>query len=114
MAASPHPLSALSIDETNLARDITLACHPGDFLYFRQILLHEPPKDDVLPFLELEHSGKVSRDTPRPQRLAKIQYDLITKGKNPLQCQESIIDLQLKKRVGHNIVAKGYRASLTM
>jgi primary-amine oxidase len=114
MTVSPHPLSALSIDETNLARDIVLDCHPGDVLYFRQILLHEPPKDEVLSFLELEHSDQVSRDTPRPQRLAKIQYDLITKGNTIPQPQESIIDLRLKTRVGHNIVATGYRASLTM
>lgn len=114
MTALPHPLSALSIDETNLARDIALTYHPEDVLYFRQILLHEPPKNEVLSFLELEHSGKVTRDTLRPQRLAKIQYDVLMEGNKTPQLQESIIDLRLKKRVGHNIVGTEHRASLTM
>lgn len=114
MAALPHPLSALSIDETNLARDIALDCHPGGFLYFRQIILQEPPKDEVWSFLELEHSGKISSDAIRPRRLAKVQYDLITEGVSSPQGQEAIIDLRLKKRMSHEVVDAGYRASLTM
>ncbi|KAH8755096.1 copper amine oxidase [Diaporthe sp. PMI_573] len=114
MPVIPHPLSALSIEETNLARDIVLGCHAGQMLYFRQILLLEPPKNEVLPFLELEHSGKLSEDTPRPQRLAKVQYDAITKGSKVPQHQESIVDLRQKERVEHHVIAQEYHAALTI
>lgn len=114
MACDPHPLSALSVDETNLARDVVLSCHPEGILYFRQILLLEPPKSEVVPFLELEHSGKLRSVTPRPQRLAKVQYDVITKGIRFPQYQESVVDLRRKRRVGHEVIATEKHAALTM
>jgi primary-amine oxidase len=114
MPLIPHPLSALSLGETNLARDIVLGYHADQMLYFRQIILLEPPKEEVMPFLELEHSGKLDQYTPRPQRLAKVQYDAITKGTNVPQYQESIIDLRRKERVEHRVIAPAYHASLTM
>lgn len=114
MACNPHPLSALSIDETNLARDIVLSHHPEDILYFRQILLLEPPKKEVLRFLELEHSDKLRPDAQRPQRLAKVQHDVICKGSRYPQYQESIVDLRRKQRVGHEIIATEKHAALTM
>lgn len=114
MACDPHPLSALSIDETNLARDVVLSCHPEGILYFRQTLLLEPPKIEVVPFLELEHSGKLCPNTPRPQRLAKVQYDVITKGIRVPQYQESVVDLMRKRRVGYKVIATEKHAALTM
>lgn len=114
MDSNPHPLSALSIDETNLARDVILSYHPEELLYFRQILLLEPPKNEIVPFLELEHSGKLCPDTQRPQRLAKIQHDVISKGSRVPQYQESIVDLRRKQRVRHEVIAKEKRAALTM
>lgn len=114
MACNPHPLSALSIDETNLARDVVLSYHPEEVLYFRQILLLEPPKNEVVPFLDLEHSGKLCPDTPRPQRLAKVQHDMISKGSRLPQYQESVVDLRRKQRVGHEVIAKEKRAALKM
>lgn len=114
MACNPHPLSALSIDETNLARDIVLSCHPEEILYFRQILLLEPPKSEVVSFLEIEHSGKLCLDTPRPQRLAKVQHDVISKGSRVPLYQESVVDLRRKQRVRHEVIAKEKRAALTM
>ena len=114
MASVPHPLSALSIGETNAARDIVLGLHPEDLLFFRNILLHEPPKSKLVPFLELEHSGKLSPDTPRPPRLAKVQYDVIAKGSKIPQYQESILDLGRKEQVEHKVIATKHHASLTM
>ncbi|KAG6363028.1 hypothetical protein INS49_008123 [Diaporthe citri] len=112
MAYNPHPLSALSIDETNLARDVALSYHPEEVLYFRQILLLEPPKSEVVPFLELEHSGRLRPDTPRPQRLEKVQHDVISKGSKAPQYQESVVDLRRKQRVRHEVIAKEKRAAL--
>ncbi|KAK7992080.1 hypothetical protein PG988_000874, partial [Apiospora saccharicola] len=101
---APHPLSALSLDETNLARDIVRDSYSGVVIQFRQILLHEPPKSQVTAFLDLEHAGKVTDETPRPSRLALATYDVIGLSKFP-EYHESIIDLKDKKRVGHEVVS---------
>ncbi|CAK7217147.1 hypothetical protein SEUCBS140593_003106 [Sporothrix eucalyptigena] len=74
-ATIPHPLSALSAAETNRARDVVVSLHQGCVLDFRTIYLHEPSKADVLHFLELEHAGKVTADTPRPARLAQANFE---------------------------------------
>ncbi|KAK8045034.1 hypothetical protein PG993_005058, partial [Apiospora rasikravindrae] len=103
---APHPLSALSLDETNLARDIVKDTYSDVVIQFRQILLHEPPKSQVSAFLDLEHAGKVTDETPRPPRLALATYDVIGGTKFP-EYHESIIDLREKKRVGHEVVSSG-------
>lgn len=114
MACDSHPLSALSIEETNLARDIVLKSHPEEILYFRQILLLEPPKNEVVPFLELEHSGKLSPETPRPQRLAMVQHDVITQASRVPQYQESVVDLRRQQRVRHKVITTQKHAALTL
>ncbi|KAK8018105.1 copper amine oxidase 1 [Apiospora marii] len=101
---APHPLSALSLDETNLARDIVKDSYSDVVIQFRQILLHEPPKSQVTAFLDLEHAGKVTEETPRPSRLALATYDVIGASQFP-EYHESIIDLKDKKRVGHEVVS---------
>ncbi|KAK8069443.1 hypothetical protein PG994_006059 [Apiospora phragmitis] len=101
---APHPLSALSLEETNLARDIVKDSYSDVVIQFRQILLHEPPKSQVTAFLDLEHSGKVTEDTPRPSRLALATYDVIGGTKFP-EYHESIIDLREKRRVCHEVVS---------
>lgn len=101
---APHPLSALSLDETNLARDIVKDSYSDVVIQFRQILLHEPPKSQVTAFLDLEHAGKVTEETPRPSRLALCAYDVIGGSQFP-EYHESIIDLKDKKRVGHEVVS---------
>ncbi|POR32107.1 Amine oxidase [Tolypocladium paradoxum] len=109
----PHPFSDLTIDETTQARDIVLELHPGTVIDFRAIYLLEPPKVDVKPFLELEHAGRLTDDTPRPARLAQVRYDVIGASKK-YEYHESIIDLGALKRVGHQIVGPEYHAGLTV
>lgn len=109
----PHPLSALSIEETNQAREVVLALHPNTVLDFRTIYLLEPPKAEVVPFLELEHAGKLTPSTPRPPRLADVRYDVIGGSRMP-EYNESVVDLQSLKRVSHQIVGTEYHASLSM
>ncbi|CAK7207249.1 hypothetical protein SEUCBS139899_010059 [Sporothrix eucalyptigena] len=112
-ATIPHPLSALSAAETNRARDVVVSLHQGCVLDFRTIYLHEPSKADVLHFLELEHAGKVTADTPRPARLAQAKYDVIGLSKVP-EYHESIIDVNNGKRLKHDIVSSDHHASLTV
>ena len=57
-----HPLTILSPDETNLARDLVRAAHPANTVIdFREIYLQEPPKAQLLEFLALEHAGRLVR-----------------------------------------------------
>ncbi|KAI1848680.1 hypothetical protein JX266_005539 [Neoarthrinium moseri] len=111
--APPHPLQQLSIDETNVARDVTLSLHEGVVIEFREIFLQEPPKKDLVKFLDQEHSGQVSDGTPRPARLAKVQYDVIGGSKVP-EFHESVINITQRNRVAHEVVSSDYHAALTM
>ncbi|KAK1726039.1 copper amine oxidase [Colletotrichum acutatum] len=113
MAPIPHPLSALSPEETNRARDIVLAAHGGSVLDFRVIYLWEPPKADVTKFLELEHSGKLTASSPRPARCAQAFYDVIG-GASKAQYTESIVDLGLGKIVDQKVIGSEHQASLTV
>ncbi|KAI8229143.1 Copper amine oxidase 1 [Colletotrichum sp. SAR 10_86] len=113
MAAIPHPLSALSLEETNKARDIVLAAHPGSVLDFRQNYLWEPPKAEVLKFLDLEHSGRLTASSPRPARCAQVFYDVIG-GATKAQYFESIVDLGLGKIVDQKLIGSEHQASLTI
>ncbi|KJZ75173.1 Copper amine oxidase 1 [Hirsutella minnesotensis 3608] len=109
----PHPLSSLSVEETNQARDTVLKLHPGAIVDFRTIYLLEPPKLEVKLFLELEHNGSVTDDTPRPARLAQVRYDVIG-GLKAAEYHESVIDVIACKRVGHTIVGSAHHAGLTV
>ncbi|KAK2056898.1 copper amine oxidase [Colletotrichum caudatum] len=113
MASIPHPLSALSLEETKQARDVVLAAHDGSVLDFRQIYLWEPPKAEVLEFLDLEHSGKLTSSSPRPARCAQVFYDVIG-GASKAQYTESIVDLGLGKIVDQKVIGSEHHASLAM
>lgn len=112
--ALPHPLKQLSLEETNLARDVTLSLHEGAVLEFREIFLQEPPKAELIKFLDLEHSGQLTSESPRPVRLAKVQYDVIGDGSKVPVFHESVIDLRRKERVAHEAVSSDYQAALTL
>ena len=109
----PHPLSDLTVAEISRARDIVLGLHPGSVIDFRSIYLLEPPKSEVVPFLDLEHAGKLKASTPRPARLAQVRYDIIG-GAKAAEYHESVIDVSSSKRVKHDIVGTEHHASLTM
>lgn len=111
--SQPHPLSGLTADEINRARDVVLRLHPGTVIDFRSIFLLEPPKAEVVPFLALEHAGKVTASTPRPARLAQAWYDVIG-GSQAAEYHESVIDVGAAKRVGHKVVPTEHHAGLTV
>lgn len=111
---APHPLNALTIDETSVARDVILKSHPGASIYFRIISLLEPPKAELIKFLEAEHAGKLSESTPRPPRLAEVKYDAIESGSKVPVYQESWVDIGTQERVNHNVISTEFHASLTL
>ena len=109
----PHPLAALSTHETHVARDVILASYPGKAIFFRQIYLEEPAKQDLLPYLELEHSGNLSPTSPRPKRLAKCQYDVIGSEADP-EFHEAVVDVEEKTRVDYTVVGEPHHAALDL
>jgi len=108
-----HPLTTLTIEETNIARDVVLSCHPDTAIGFRMISLQEPAKSELIPFLELEHDGNLSINTPRPRRLAKINYDVIDKSKAS-KYMEAIVDVETKERVSCELISVDVHACLTV
>jgi len=112
MAPIPHPLSALTVEESQAARDIVKAAYPGSFIYFRNIFLREAPKAQVFAFLELEHSGKLTDDTPRPPRFAQVWCDV---GKDKeAKYIEAVVDLAAGKITGTLSHGVGQHASLSV
>lgn len=111
-----HPFKILSVEETHIARDVVLSLHPDVVVDFREIYLQEPAKEKMKEYLALEHAAKpgASPSSKKPARLAKCQYDVIGSDKIP-EYNESVIDIELRKRVRHEVVGKDMgQASLTL
>ena len=108
-----HPFDPLSVDEFSTAREVILKEHPKDVVDFREIYLREPEKALMKQFLELEHTGKLTAETPRPPRLAKVQYDVIRPGKR-FEYHEAAVDLQKESITWHEIVDTACHANLTV
>jgi len=103
----------LGIDRCAIKAILT-TCQGSQFgLIFRSIALEEPPKAELTQFLELEHAGKVTAQTSRPARLAKIQYDVIRGDRNH-EYTESWVDVVTRKETKLRVVDKIHQAALTL
>ncbi|KAH7376964.1 copper amine oxidase [Plectosphaerella cucumerina] len=97
---SVHPLAPLDSAEFEKARAAVVKLHGGDTrLFFRCIYLREPVKPQLAPFLELEHAGKLTEETPRPPRQAIVQYDVIEHSSKTSKYTTSIITLDTGEEV---------------
>ncbi|KAK5275008.1 hypothetical protein LTR99_004281 [Exophiala xenobiotica] len=67
----PHPLDPLTPQEIGQVADRVRDAFPGKDAYFRVITLLEPPKVEMIPFLEAEHGGQ--QPTSIPARLARVE-----------------------------------------
>lgn len=106
-----HPLTALSLHETEIVRDIILKANSSAVVLFREIFLHEPPKAQLQAFLECEHSGQdASLKLPRQGR---AMFDLIDNNKKMSYC-ESVVDIGEGKVVLHEIVNVEHQPTLTL
>lgn len=112
---APHPFKILDIEETRLARDVILSLHPDVVVDFREIFLNEPHKELMKEYIELEHAAQPGKSahSKRPPRLAKCMYDVIGSDKVP-EYHESLIDVETRKRVRHEVIGKEHQASLTL
>jgi primary-amine oxidase len=108
-----HPLAPLTIEEVHRARDVVLGQHTTSILDFRTISLEEPPKAELQPFLELEHAGKLTPPTPRPKRLARVNYDVIGRDKIA-KYYETLVDVRNGVKVSDEVVEKPAHAALTL
>ncbi|KAK4133513.1 hypothetical protein BT67DRAFT_383051 [Trichocladium antarcticum] len=71
MSAHRHPFDPLTPGEIQLAATILQHHVPESGIVFRVITLWEPPKAEMVPFLDLEHGGD-KMATP-PARVARVQ-----------------------------------------
>jgi primary-amine oxidase len=113
---APHPFKILNTEETRVARDTVLSLHKDAVVDFREIFLQEPEKELMKVYLESEHAARPGQSptSKRPPRLAKVMYDVIGSDRIP-EYNESIIDIEQKKRVRHEVVGKEKgQASLTL
>ncbi|EKG22565.1 Copper amine oxidase [Macrophomina phaseolina MS6] len=104
--AAVHPLAPLSGDEIKAASAIIQSAWPhGTNLHFKAVTLEEPPKAQVVPYLDAEHSGAPLPSIPRK---AFINYYI----RNTNKYHEAIIDLTAGRvernvRLGANVHANG-------
>ncbi len=111
--ATLHPLDQLTLSETSIARETILHAREQSVIEFRSIFLEEPPKAELVAFLDAEHGGSLSSRTQRPARVARVQYDLVRSDKSH-EYAESLVDLEARKETLHRVVDKMHQPSLTM
>ncbi|KAJ5018477.1 Copper amine oxidase 1 [Colletotrichum sp. SAR 10_99] len=108
-----HPLSPLSIEETASAANVIRALHPDTILHFRVIYLREPDKANLVKFLDVEHAGRLTPETPKPPRLASVHYVVVANQEEP-QSIEAIVDLEKLERVWEKTVKTDVHPSFTL
>lgn len=109
----PHPLEQLTISECKQARDFVRRTHPDTVIDFRAISLEEPPKAQLQRFLDIEHSGSFQSSFPRPDRLARVSYDVVGSDKIPA-FHETVVDVRNGVQISHEIIDSKHHAPLTM
>ncbi|KAF2661683.1 hypothetical protein K491DRAFT_687088 [Lophiostoma macrostomum CBS 122681] len=96
-SAPSHPLSPLSASELTSAAAIIRASWPAHTdLHFKVVTLEEPPKAEVLRYLDAEHSKK---SLPSVSRRAFLNYYI----RNTNKFHEAVVDLTTG-RVLHNVL----------
>jgi primary-amine oxidase len=108
-----HPLAPMTIEEANIAREVVLSNLPDTVVDFRTSSLQEPVKAELIKFLDLEHAGKLTAESARPPRLIRVHYDAIDGSKVP-KAMESVVDVEKKKRVQHELVSTECHPCLTV
>ena len=111
--STPHPLASLTSQEIDSARQVVTKARAGYLLLFRDIFTEEPAKAELVPFLDAEHSSQLTEETPRPRRLARIQYDTISDDGSHAYT-ESVVDVNSREEVLHRVVDKEFQPPLTL
>lgn len=112
VSSVPHPLDPLSKAEFEKARQCIISARGNDVVIrFRAIYREEPPKNEMVPFLEAEHSGGITSHTQRPARLAMVQYDVVGSDKSH-EYTHSVVDLSTGNETEHRVIVKMHQAAL--
>ncbi|KAF4124381.1 primary-amine oxidase [Geosmithia morbida] len=112
MPSHPHPLAPLSEAEFQKTRDIVRALHgPDTSILFRAILLDEPAKDILVPYLEAEHAGKLDGSVPVPPRQVLVEHDLITPPANH-QYIRTVVNVDKAEVVSQKVAGEGIKPYL--
>lgn len=92
-----HPLAPLSASELLSAASLVKASWPAHAdLHFKVVTLKEPPKEEVLKYLEAEHSRS---SLPAMSRKAFVNYYI----RNSSKFHEAVVDLS-SGRVEYNVL----------
>ena len=71
MTSEAHPLNPLSASEISVSAELIKSVWPAHTdLRFKAITLEEPPKRDLVPYLEAEHHGVSLPPIPRKSFVA--------------------------------------------
>jgi primary-amine oxidase len=112
-ASISHPLDQLSVIESDSARGIILKARgPNVAIQFRSIALEEPPKKELIHFLDLEHAGRLTANTTWPARLAKVQYDVVRADRN-YEYIESWVDVVKGQEIEQRVIDRVHQPALT-
>ncbi|KAF2101556.1 hypothetical protein NA57DRAFT_34414 [Rhizodiscina lignyota] len=101
-----HALEPLNAEEITGAANLVKSVWPSQTdIHFKVVTLHEPPKADVIPYLEAEHSG---RPLPFIARKVFVNYYI----RNTNRFHEAIVNLsngtvERNVRLGANVHANG-------
>ncbi|KAK4200371.1 copper amine oxidase [Triangularia verruculosa] len=87
MIVFTHPFDPLSPEEISQAAGLVRASFPGKRPNFRFITLREPPKKDMVAFLERQLQGS------SPSRTARVQVVIENSGPSPNALYELLVDL---------------------
>jgi primary-amine oxidase len=109
----PHPFRELTETEILVAREVIVS-HIGtsDAIFFRSIHLLEPLKHELLPFLQAEHDGALTAETPRPSRLAFVEYDRIKPDK--VEFTQARVDIREKTLVSNEVTKPTAQPAFTV
>ena len=101
---------------SSVPRDIVLSSASADeVIQFRMIYAQEPEKSQLVKFLELEHSGSLQSESPRPPRLARVHYLSTAKANKDRRATEieASVDLNSKQVVKKDVLGTEFLAGLS-
>ncbi|KAF2115588.1 copper amine oxidase [Lophiotrema nucula] len=100
-----HPLAPLSATELTSAAAIIKASWPAHTdIHFKVVTLEEPPKAEVLAYLDAEHSG---RPLPAISRTAFLNYYI----RNTNKFHEAFVDLSTGRVLSNVLLGKNIHAN---
>ncbi|PLN76423.1 copper amine oxidase [Aspergillus taichungensis] len=100
-AATLHPFDPITPHEIRLVARILEAAFPGVALRYNRIDLHEPIKNDVVPYIEAERLRQ-----PLPPRPARLLYSYFHRQDNGA-CYKSLVNADSKTVVSTKAIPEG-------